>query len=310
MRKKPFATRRSARVLDHDPIVAPGFGTRKDIDRLSAQLSSGNVNFPPEAVLEMMSVRGRGLRSRGGDAAADAADSKGVDAAAASTSPWADFMKEEGVSAEPKVAASQQGETGKGSASKKKAAASSTNEKSAKRSKTTSPSAGTLVQTGTLDSSVVGREKLKSSNKGDMEPYHLMVPTILLPSVKITRVFSGCNAVHSLALDTKGTLYGWGRNENGQLGSHLPANVSYPAPILEGADGPLASSTSAPVIASATMGKSHTLLLDSDGCVWAVGSNKVGQCGVQKAGDSVPHFRQCTLPAKVAMAQVRLQKRA
>jgi hypothetical protein len=168
---------------------------------------------------------------------------------------------------------------------------------SSKRTKT-SPTAGTLVQTGTLDATVVGRGTIKS-NGGP----HLFVPTVILPSVKISRVFTNCNAVHSVALDANGVPYGWGRNEAGQLGSHLPSNVVLPTRLLEGGDGPLAA---APVaLRAAALGKSHTLLLAVDGNVWAVGSNKVGQCGIQKAGDHVPNFRQCTLPVGTTISQVR-----
>ena len=47
------SSRRSARRRgqEQDPIVAPGFGTKKDIENLSRDLSAGSdANLPVEAV--------------------------------------------------------------------------------------------------------------------------------------------------------------------------------------------------------------------------------------------------------------------
>jgi hypothetical protein len=66
--------RRSARVLQHDPIVAPGFGTVKDLERLAQQLSSVTSSsgsnsisktavFTSEIIADLMKARGRGARS-------------------------------------------------------------------------------------------------------------------------------------------------------------------------------------------------------------------------------------------------------
>jgi hypothetical protein len=299
--------RRSARVLEHDPILAPGFGTQKDIQRLSAQLNSSVSHFPPEAVIEMMSARGRGLRSARGGVPDDEEKTDGADP---SSSLWADFMMEEGVLGSTSAATRANEDSARSTAGKRGASAAAKSGaagkvaaalKSSKRSKT-SPVAGVLVQTGTLDSAVVGRGQGK--NKGETAAsLSLLVPTIILPSVKISRVFTSCNAVHSIAVDTNGVPYGWGRNDAGQLGSHLPSNVVLPTRFLEGSEGPVASAEV--TVYSAALGKGHTLLLTPDGHIWAVGSNKSGQCGIQKAGDSVPNFRQCTLPVGVMISQVR-----
>ena len=50
---------------------------------------------------------------------------------------------------------------------------------------------GSLVQSGTMDSTMIGRKNLKST---DQEVYHLAFPTVLMPKVAITKVCTSCNA--------------------------------------------------------------------------------------------------------------------
>jgi len=270
--------RRSARVLDHDPIVAPGFGTRKDLAKLAKELSSGTSVLPVEAVEAMMRSRGRGIGKTEEKAAA-----------APVSSAWADFMAEEGVGSTTTAATSSSDTPSK----KRKdapaasvpggkrvyelpiAAAGATT--GSKKAKTSKEKGGVLLQTGTLDSTVVGRSKVKLT-----EPYHLTEPTRILPNVAITNVFTSCNAVHSVAVDTNGTAYGWGRNESAQLGGSFPDNVVMPTQLeLPGK------------LVSAALGKSHTLFLLEDGSVWSVGNNKAGQCGVKAGTELVPNYRKC-----------------
>lgn len=321
--RPPPPSRRSARVLDRDPVVAPGFGTRKDVQRLSQQLST-HTPFPPEAVLELMSTRGRGLRSSSQQQDADNSKGDGSGASgkkaatggdASSASLWADFMNEEGVAAARGGSAAKAGgsDTAPPSSSFNKRVSSSdaaVNSGSAQSKKPASTSnkrqkasnaTGLLVQTGTLDWTMVGRGSLK---KGTAVPaHHLTVPTVLLPSVQIARVFTAGHAVHSIALDGNGVPYGWGRNESHQLGSHFPANVAGPTRLFDGLPSS-ATIPSSPIVAAA-MGKGHTLLLTKEGKVWAVGANKAGQCSVVKAGDSLPNWKACTVPDNVTIAQVR-----
>ena len=95
-------------------------------------------------------------------------------------------------------------------------------ERPTKKAKKSTPG-GILVQAGTLDSAVVGRTKLK-----DVAAYHLLTPTRIFNSVPIARVFTSCNAAHSIAIATDGTAYGWGRNEAGQLSHDLPDDIVLP----------------------------------------------------------------------------------
>jgi hypothetical protein len=158
---------------------------------------------------------------------------------------------------------------------------------------------GYLVQSGTLDFTIVGRGKLSAADF-EQHAYHLAAPTRLVmpPAVKITKVFSAGHAVHALCIDTKGQVYGWGRNEHQQLGNALPANVYWPTLVPD-----------APTkVVQAATGKSHTLYLTDDGEVFATGSNKMGQCGVKPgpASETVGTPRITAVPEGVVMAEVRL----
>ena len=293
--------RRSARVLQHDPIVAPGFGTRKDLEKLAGELSEGSdTKFTVEAVELLMRARGRGIRGSGTDEAAAAAP-----AAAAPINAWADFMKEEGVaSASASASASKDTTTAA-------AAAATTNETPSRRSKAAAKTAasaasgaarvydlplavprpskkakktqkgGILVQAGTLDSAIVGRSKFKETSA----PYHLFTPTRIFNSVPIAKVFTSSNAVHSIAIAVDGTAYGWGRNESGQIGPEFGDDIVLP----ERLDG------LATTVHAAACGKSHTLFHLTDGSLWAAGANKSGQCGVRTFTDLL-NYRKCVLP--------------
>jgi alpha-tubulin suppressor-like RCC1 family protein len=107
----------------------------------------------------------------------------------------------------------------------------------------------------------------------------------------VAKVFTAGHACHSFAISTTGVCFGWGRNENQQLGSNhnnpLPTNVHLPT-VIEGlgADGKS-------LVRSAAVGKSHSLLLLQSGEVYAAGFNKSGQCGVKTSIETIPNFRKC-----------------
>ena len=221
--------RRSARVQKRDPIVAPGFGTHKDLISLSDSLG-----LPLQAVQAIMESRGRGIR---GASKKDEAEPPTPISHA-----WADFMMEEGMTTTTTTTAQDkesQDETTTATASSKKTTTSDSpreyqlplvpswssadDEPRAKKLKTTGC---VLVQTGTLDSRMIGRTKRALDR-----PYDLTVPTILMSSLKVTKLIASCNSAHAICIDTAGNAYGWGRNEANQLTQHLPEVVPLPTKL-------------------------------------------------------------------------------
>jgi len=82
---------------------------------------------------------------------------------------------------------------------------------------------------------------------------------------------------HSLAIDSLGNLWAWGRNAAGQLGdgkSGMQNNRHTPALIKEGKT----------FVAVAAAGE-HSLAIDSEGNLWAWGGNEYGQLGTGDATD-------------------------
>jgi YVTN family beta-propeller protein len=73
---------------------------------------------------------------------------------------------------------------------------------------------------------------------------------------------------HSLAVHYDGTVSGWGRNGNGQIGDGTTTQRSL-AVAVSGLTG----------VAAVAAGSTHSLALKSDGTVWAWGGNAFGQLG-------------------------------
>ncbi|MDX1250997.1 MAG: Ig-like domain-containing protein [Gammaproteobacteria bacterium] len=74
--------------------------------------------------------------------------------------------------------------------------------------------------------------------------------------------------VHTVALQTDGTLWAWGYNGVGQLGDGTTVNKSTPTRI-----------GTANTWASVVAGSTHTVALQTDGTLWAWGYNLAGQLG-------------------------------
>ena len=346
--RRETTTRRRRSSSTHsqqDPIIAPGFGTRRDLVRLARELSlatSTTSTFTVETIQYLMERRGRGIpkKTDGSSSHNDATTT------AATSTAWDDFMKEAGISGsttalEDTTTTAVGVVTGKRGRSSMSATTGATTTTSSSSTTTTSSSqqqriydleslqlpslpktkgssnkkskvdvnaidddsnGGLLLQTGTMDATLIGRKN--DTKKVDWEaPYTLSVPTILplLPKVRITKVIAAGHACHTLAISTTGTVYGWGRNEQSQLGSSLGSNVYQPTPLVPPDDaGP---------ICNAAVGKGHTVLLSYSGQIMACGSNKTGQCGINHSGtEIVSNFRNCvasgtsSVPKMVAVA--------
>lgn len=283
------SNRRSAR--NRKEIVAPGFGTKDDIQRLSHDL-----NFNANAVTAMMRSEGRGIRgkSEADETAPNPLTSPGTSNA------WADFMMEEGAMG----AASNLFAGGNDDSTAQE------DEPARKKSKKDAPERvagdkleydltpltekkslphGALVQSGTMDTTVVGRKNLKSD---ETAVYHLTVPHSLMPKVAITSVFTSCNAAHAIAIDKANQAYGWGRNEGMCLGEFDEAKV-VPTPTVIASD-----------VASAALGKSHTILLQTDGTLHALGLNKSGQCGWKGNVKQSGVLKPCIAPKDVVFTKI------
>jgi alpha-tubulin suppressor-like RCC1 family protein len=299
------SNRRSAR--NRKEIVAPGFGTASDIQRLSQELGG---SLPVAAVTAMMRAEGRGIRGKSDDSSADAPNPL---TSPGTSNAWANFMQEEGVASNLFGGGSASQQEPEPSNKRRKTDDSSTKPASSAAlasggkldyelavlaaSTEKSASFGSLVQSGTMDTTVVGRKSVKSTEEA---VYHLNVPHSLMPKIAITKVFTSCNAAHAIALDKSNQAYGWGRNEGLCLGEQQAAETSgesavtvIPTPTLIGSD-----------IASAALGKSHTIFLQTDGSLHALGSNKVGQCGWRASMKQSGVLKACIAPKDVVFSKI------
>lgn len=80
----------------------------------------------------------------------------------------------------------------------------------------------------------------------------------------VQRVVASANM--SYVITDKYNLYGWGQNENSQLGNGSMENVSIPELLAEN-------------VADVAAGTAHTVILKRDATVWASGNNTYGQLG-------------------------------
>jgi len=88
-----------------------------------------------------------------------------------------------------------------------------------------------------------------------------------------------CGQSHTAAVKTDGTLWLWGSNSNGQLGSNSTVSRSSPVQTITGGT----------TWTQVSCGDSHTACIKSDGTLWTWGLNSSGQLGDNTvAGKSSP----------------------
>ena len=87
---------------------------------------------------------------------------------------------------------------------------------------------------------------------------------------------------HTLGIKSNGTLWGWGRAYEGELGT---LNATEPNPIQ------LSTITN---IQNFYPGLLNTYVIKDDGTLWGVGSNIYGSLGVDSTADSFTIFQQIT----------------
>lgn len=95
--------------------------------------------------------------------------------------------------------------------------------------------------------------------------------------VSSLNIYSQCwtnisaGGAHTIALRDGGTLWTWGRNNNGQLGIGSSSNTVYRTPQQVGTDSDWSKISA---------GNSHCLAIKKDNTLWAWGRNNDGQVGV------------------------------
>lgn len=90
----------------------------------------------------------------------------------------------------------------------------------------------------------------------------------------------GAGGWHTLAVKSDGTAWGWGRDSDGQVGYGAKTNRAVTTPQQVVGPGGSGYFSGASTIAG---GLAHSLILKSDGTVWAWGRNREGEIGNGKA---------------------------
>ena len=87
----------------------------------------------------------------------------------------------------------------------------------------------------------------------------------------IEQISLGC--LHSAALKEDGSLWLWGRNEDGELGNGSDSDSSTPVKVMTS-------------VKQVSLGGNHSAALKKDGSLWLWGNNWAGQLGNGSDSDS------------------------
>ncbi|KAL5505563.1 hypothetical protein EMCRGX_G007016 [Ephydatia muelleri] len=109
------------------------------------------------------------------------------------------------------------------------------------------------------------------------------VPQLMADFEGVPLIFIAAGTNHSIALTCSGLVFGWGRNNKGQLGLGHENDVYKPTEL---------PALRAQNIINVACGEEHTVFLTMDGGVFVCGSNTQGQLGL-------PSAHQCVHPIRV-----------
>jgi alpha-tubulin suppressor-like RCC1 family protein len=120
----------------------------------------------------------------------------------------------------------------------------------------------------TSQGQVYGCGSNKRGQLGTENQIEKKIPTLIesIKSVKVIAISAG--RCHSLILDHRGQVFGFGDNENGQLGLGDQANRYLPVLVLR-----------VNKIVAISAGGFHSLVLNDQGQIYSFGSNSSGQLG-------------------------------
>lgn len=113
-----------------------------------------------------------------------------------------------------------------------------------------------------------------------------------LAGLQVTSLSAGAN--HLVALTADGQIYSWGCGEQGQLGRRI--SERHKSLALRPVNVTPRKGRSHVHIRKVVCGSYHTLALDEDGIVWAMGLNNYGQLGL---GDHEPRATAEAIPQSV-----------
>ncbi|MED6263774.1 hypothetical protein CHARACLAT_008019 [Characodon lateralis] len=130
-----------------------------------------------------------------------------------------------------------------------------------------------------------GQLGLGRSNSGGESPRHIRT----LSAIPVVQISVG--GEHSFALSASGCVFGWGRNDCGQLGLGDTEDRKTPMPV---------SCLNMKKVVHISCGKEHTVVLTKDGAVFTFGSGRYGQLGHNSFRDELrPRLVAELLGAKV-----------
>eukprot|EP00924_Labyrinthula_sp_SR-Ha-C_P009688 maker-scaffold_22-snap-gene-3.51-mRNA-1 protein AED:0.01 eAED:0.01 QI:102/1/1/1/1/1/3/104/491 len=148
---------------------------------------------------------------------------------------------------------------------------------------------GELLFSGNSNWSMIGRSTITSKFDGissyQLPNFHRFKSLL---GVKIMRVITGSTSAHTLTIDSNGTCYSWGRNENGELGQGHVTNVYLPTEIPE-------FNARGISFAGGATGAHHTILFTESGDCYSAGQGSSGQLGISKLPETQKALTQLNL---------------